>query len=253
VTRLLDDVGWPAAWREITTNPRASVGELVYSGQPALAKLQELERSEQGRMFATKAGYLAFRERFYANEVTVGNTVQQVFSDDGGANDLPFSTFQFQFNDVDVTNAASVTTPTTRAASSDSTSITAYGLQSKQVDTILSTFAQANSMAAGLVARGKVATYRVAPILVYPANNTTRWDEVLTLELGYRAQMQITPMGISTQNSQEVTLERIEWLIEADLWSLTVAGSPAPVSGTANSWFIIGTSLIGSTTDLIAF
>jgi hypothetical protein len=254
VTRLLDDVGWPALWREITTNPRASVGELVYNGQPALAKLQEVaDRSEQGRFFITKAGYAAFRERYYANEVTVGNTVQQIFSDDGGVNDLSFSSFQFQFNDVDITNAASVTTPTTRAASSDSTSITAYGLQSKQVDTNLSTFAQADAMAAGIVARGKVATYRVAPILVYPANNTSRWDEVLGLELGYRCQMQITPMAVGSQNVQEVTLEQIEWLITADMWTLTVAGSPAPVSGTANSWFVIGTSLIGSTTDLIGF
>jgi Concanavalin A-like lectin/glucanases superfamily len=255
VTRLLDDVGWPATWREITTNPRASVGELVYNGSPALDKLQEAERSEQGRLFATKAGYLAFRERFYASEVTVGNTVQQIFSDDGGATALPYSSFQFQFNDVDVTNAASVTTPDTRAASSDSTSITANGLQSKQVDTNLADFTQADSMAEGLVAAGKDPTYRVAPIVVYPANNTTRWDEVFGLELGYRVSMEITPMKVGSQNVQEVTLERMDWLIEADLWTLIVGGSPckATTAGGANGWFVIGTSLIGSTTDLIGY
>lgn len=255
VTRLLDDVGWPASWREITTNPRASVGELVYNGAPALDKLQEVERSEQGRIFATKAGNLAFRERYYTSEVTVGNTVQQIFSDDGGATALPFSTFQFQFNDVDITNQASVTTPTTRAASSDSTSITANGLQSRQVDTILSTFDQANAMADGLVAQGKTPTYRVSPILVYPANNTTRWDEVFGLELGYRVSMEITPMAVGSQNVQEVTLERIEWLVENEMWSLVVAGSPChgTLGGLTDGWFVIGTSLIGSTTDLIGF
>jgi hypothetical protein len=253
VTRLLDDVGWPALWREITTTSRASVGELVYNGAQALPKLQEVEVSEQGRLFASKANYVAFRERYYTSEVTVGNTVQQIFSDDGGATALPFSTFQFQYNDIDVTNNAMVTTPTTRASSSDATSITVNGLQSKKVDTILSTFAQANSMAEGIVAQGKNPVYRVAPIMVYPANNTARWDELLGLELGYRCQFEITPMATGSQNAQEVTLELIEWSIVDGLWTVTVAGAPVRGTGTPSGWFVIGTSLIGSTTDLIGF
>lgn len=253
VTRLLDDAAWPAAWREITTNPRASVGELVYNGSSVLPKLQEVERSEQGMVFATKAGFIAFRERYYANEVTVGNTVQQIFSDDNGATAMPYSTFGFQWNDIDVTNQATVTTPTTWAASSDTASITVNGRQSKKVDTILSTFDQANSMAAGLVAEGKDATYRVPPIMAYPANNDTRWDEILGLELGYRVSMEITPMGVGSQNVQEVTLEQIEWSVVDTLWTLTIAGSPCFGAGGAEvGWFTIGTSLIGGP-DVIGF
>jgi concanavalin A-like lectin/glucanase superfamily protein len=253
ITRLLDDVGWPAAWRDITTNPRASVGELVYNSASVLEKLQEVERSEQGMLFADKSGNVAFRERYYANEVTVGNTVQQIFSDDGGATALPYSTFGFQYNDIDITNDATVTTPTTWAKSSDATSITVNSRQSKKVDTILSTFDQANSMAAGLVAEGKDATYRVPPIMVYPENNTTRWDEVLGLELGYRVSMEITPMGVGSQNAQEVTLEQIEWVIVDGLWTLTIAGSPCFGGGGAEvGWFTIGTSLIGGP-DVIGY
>jgi hypothetical protein len=60
-------------------------------------------------------------------------------------------------------------------------------------------------------------------------------------------------MAISTQNAQEVTLEQIEWSIVDELWTLTVAGSPVRGTGTPSGWFVIGTSLIGSTTDLIGY
>lgn len=247
VDRVLDDVGWPSAWREISSTYRAMVGELVYNAAPALTLLQEVERTEQGLLFVTKAGYVAFRDRYYRQESTAGGTVQQVFSDDGDAASLGYSTFGFCYNDRDVTNDATVTTPTTWAKSSDATSITANGLQSDKVDTILTSFTDANSMAAGLVAQGKDATWRAAPIMVYPVNNTTRWDDVLSLELGYRVSMEITPMSVGSQNAQDVMVEQLEWLIENGLWALTVAGSPV-----RDVWFIIGSSLIGGS-DVIGY
>lgn len=253
VTRLLDDVGWPASWRDITTNPRASVGELVYDSATVNSKLQEVQDTERGRIFATKAGNLAFRERYYTSEVTVGNTVQQIFSDDGGATALPYTSFGFQYNEVDVTNDVTVTTPTTWASASDATSITANDRQSKTVDTILTNFTDADVMARGLVAQGKNPTWRANPIAVNPTRNTARWDEVLTLELGYRASMEITPMAVGAQNVQEVTIEQIEWTIEPGLWTFIMSGSPAPGGGGSSDWFVIGTSLIGSTTDLIGY
>jgi hypothetical protein len=254
VTRLLDDVGWPATWRTLTTTARSTCGELVYNGANALSKLQEVQRTEQGRIFAAKNGNLTFLERYYAQEQTVGNTVQQIFSDDGGATALAYSTFGFQYNEIDVTNDARVTTPTTWASASDATSIAANGLQSKKVDTILTKFTDADLMARGLVTQGKTATYRLPAILAYPAKNTTRWANVLGLELGHRVSFEITPMKVGAQNAQEVTIEQIEWSI-GEIWSLTIAGSPCfgGVSGATTGWFVIGTSLIGSTTDLIGY
>jgi len=225
VTRILDDVGWPAAWRTITTTARATCGQLIYNANNANALLQQVMQTEQGRIFASKTNFVTFLERYYVQEQTVGNTAQQAFTDAGGVNDLGFSTFEFQYNDVDVTNQATVTTPTTWASSSDSTSITANGLQAKKVDTILTSFTDANSMAAGLVAAGKTATYRVAPIVAFPATNSTCWPTILGLELGQRASMKITPMAVGSQNSQEVTIEEMDWDI-SELWQLTIAGSP---------------------------
>lgn len=242
VTRILDDVGWPATWRTLSSTTEATVGELVYNAATANSLLQEVQRSEQGRIFAGKTNFVTFLERYYTQEQTAGDTVQQIFSDDGGATALPYSSFGFQFNDVDVTNDATVTTPTTYAASSDAASKTTYGLQSQKVDTNLSTFDQAQSMAKGLVARGKTGTYRLSPILIHPVRNTGRWDEVLGLELGHRVSFEITPMAVGSQNAQEVSIESMEWLVESDLWSLVVTGEPV-----RDVWFIwdSATSLVG--------
>lgn len=248
VTRILDDVSWPAAWRSITTTPKATVGELIYNARTANELLQEVQDTEQGRIFAAKDGLVTFLSRYYVQEVTAGKTVQQIFSDDGGATALAYSTFGFQYNDIDVTNDVTVTTPTTWAKASDAASIVTNGLQSKKVDTILTSFTAADAMARGLVARGKTAAYRVAPILVYPASNTSRWDEVLALELGHRIAVEITPMAVGTQNVQEVSIEQMEWLIVNELWSFFVAGEP-----TRDVWFIVddaaslvdGTRVIG--------
>jgi len=233
VTRILDDVGWPATWRTLSSTTEATVGELVYNAATANNLLQEVQRSEQGRIFAGKTNNVVFLERYYSQEQTAGNTVQQIFSDDGGATALAYSSFGFQFNDIDVTNDATVTTPTSYASSSDAASKTTYGLQSQKVDTNLSTFDQANSMAAGLVARGKTATYRLSPILSYPVKNTSRWPTILGLELGQRVSFEITPMKVGAQNAQEVSIEGMEWLIEADLWSFIVTGEPV-----RDVWFI---------------
>lgn len=248
VTRILDDVGWPATWRSITTTPRATVGELIYNAKTANELLQEVQDTEQGRIFAAKDGLVTFLSRYYVQEVAAGKTVQQIFSDDGGATALPYSTFGFQYNDIDVTNDVTVTTPTTWAKASDATSITANGLQSKKVDTILTTFTAADAMARGLVARGKTAAYRVSPILVYPTRNTTRWDEVLVLDLGHRVSVEQTPLNVGSQNVQEASIEQMEWLITTELWSFIVAGEPV-----RDVWFIVddaaslvdGTRVIG--------
>lgn len=254
VTRILDDVGWPASWRDIAVSTsttlghtRATVGQLVYNARTAIDLLQEVERTEQGRLFCSKDNKLIFLGRYYHQEVTAGSTSQQIFSDDGGATAVPYSTFGFRYDDLDVTNDATVTTPTTWAKASDSTSITAHGLQSDKIDTILTNWTDADSMARGLVARGKDPTWRVTPIMAFPANNTARWDEVLGLELVQRVTIENTPMGVGAQNAQDVSIDYLEWLIEAGNWALTIAGSP-----TKDVWFVIGTSTIGGT-DVIGF
>lgn len=244
VTRILDDVGWPATWRTLSSTTEATVGELVYNAATANSLLQEVQRSEQGRIFAGKTNFVTFLERYYVQEQTVGKTVQQVFSDDNDSAALGYSTFGFQYNDIDVTNDATVTTPTTWSQSSDTSSKTTYGLQSQKVDTNLTTFDQAQSMAKGLVARGKTGTYRLSPILTHPAANTTRWPTILGLELGHRVSFEITPMAVGAQNAQEVTIEATEWLIEEDVWSFIVTGEPV-----RDVWFIVdgATSLVDGT------
>lgn len=239
VTRILDDVGWPAAWRDIATDTRGTVGELVYTGQSALTALQQVERSEQGRIFAAKDGALTFTGRYTWLEVTRSNTAQATFSDDGAGEG--YRTFGYNPGDEDICNDMTVQNSLNSARSTDATSKTAYGTTADTTDTNLSTYAQLRDMAAGLVYLRKDPATRFAPMTVGP----TTWATVLGLELGDRIAIESTPMGVGTQAVQAALIDSIAWDISAASgWWFTVAGSPVP----ANSFWVLGVSVLGTDT-----
>jgi Concanavalin A-like lectin/glucanases superfamily len=235
-TRYLDDVGWPAAWRDLTTTPEAVCGQLLYNSQQALTALQELERTEQGRIFASKINSITLQSRYYTQEVTRGKTVQAIFSDDGA--DTPYENFGFVYDDIDMQNDITVATPTFSTRSQDTTSITNYGRQSETINTILTTVALAGDMAAGLVNQRKTPMYRSQPVTIHPEVKTAQWATLLNLELGDRVQFEITPMATAPQHVESLTLEQIQWRIgEGDSWELVVLGSPVPTG-----FFLLDTS-----------
>lgn len=235
-TRILDDAGWPAAWRSIATDTRGQVGELIYSGQLVLTGLQQVERSEQGRIFAAKDGTLTFTGRYTYAEVTRSNTVQATLSDDGAGEG--YRTLRYDTGIADIANDITVHNNPNSARSTDTASKTTYGTTADTVDTNLSTYAQLRDMAAGLVYQRKDPAVRFDPLVITPAD----WPTVFGLELGDRIAIESTPMGVGTQAVQAALIDSIAWDISAASgWWFTVAGSPVP----ANSFWLLGTSVLG--------
>ena len=241
--RTLTDAGWPSLWRDLTASPAATVGELVYSRQAALTELQRIERSEQGRVFIARNGYLTFTARYAYLEVTRSNTSQATFSDDGA--DTSYRNFGFHQGDEDVCNDMTVTValPPITTRSTDATSKTTYGTIADTTDTMLSTYEQARDLAAGLVYIRKDATTRFDPVTTtIPAS----WATILGLELGDRYTLESTPMAVGSQAAQQALIDSIEWSIsDATGWWFTVAGSPVPAS-----FWVLGTSVLDTTTVL---
>lgn len=242
MARYLDDADWPAGWRDLTADPKATVGELAYNGQTLLTALRELERSEQGKVFAARDGDLTLLGRYHHQDVARGSTVQATFSDDGS--DFAYMSWAYLESDVDVRNDVTVTTPTTQSRSRDATSITTYGRQSETVDTILSTYVQAKDMAAGLVNWWSDALGRVEPFTVGVVGSPN-FGTMLGLELGDRVKVEATPMAVGSQFTKELLVDSISWRINAALWLLTLGGAPVPTQ-----MFILGTSALGGADPL---
>jgi len=234
--RVLDAVGWPSAWRSLSTTTRGECWDIAYEGRSALAELQTIAATEQGRMFADRDNKVTLHARYWAQEDAKGKTVQATFSDDGaGINYTRFS--GFEYNDQDVANSLRVSCTYGTEQADDSTSQTAYGLQSASVSTQLFSLKLAADMATGLVVDRKNPKIRARPVSVVGQTQTTQWPTLLGLEIGDRIQVEITPLGVGSQIVQELLIERISWSIDNELWVLELTGSPAPTQ-----FFLLDTS-----------
>ncbi len=242
VTRYLDDAGWPAAWRDITTKSKATVSTISYDGRQLIGALQEVERSEQGRVFVSKSGDLTFHGRYHYAEETRGNTSQATFSDDGAA--FGYASFGLTESDENVLNDVTVTNSAARARSTSSASITTYGRRSETVNTILSSLTQVQDMAGGIVSQRKNQSLRIDAFTVVPPAD---WADLLGLELGDRITVEITPMQTGSQLVQELLLDSIEWNISDQGWWLTLGASPVPPDV-----FVLDSSLLDGT-DVLGF
>jgi hypothetical protein len=235
--RYLNDTGWPASWRDVTTTPAGTVNTLVYNNQQLITSLQELESSEQGRIFVSKSGNFTLHARYFNQDITRGNTSQATFTDDGTA--FTYRDFGYTQDDTDVRNDVTVTNTVGSSRSSDSASITANRRRSETVNTILSTVDQRQAMAAGLVVQWKDAAVRVKQFTVGIPSN---WATFLNLEIGDRITVKQTPMGVGTQFSKDLIIDSISWRITADFWEMRIAAAPVTPNGL--NWFVLDTSAL---------
>lgn len=235
--RLATVAGIPAAWRDMTTEPVAEVSELTYTGQSALAAMQQVERGEQGRLYVSASGLLTFDYRWAGYAAASAITLS-----DDGAGQAYSGTIQIRQSDQDMLNDVTVSNATTSVQYVDSTAVTADGPYATSIDTNLSTEAQMSSMAFGLVGERKSQTTRMEPILLgYPSD----WPTVLALELNQKMTVEHTPMGVGSQASYSVLIAQIAWSITgASGWRCTLAGAPLP----AVTYWLLGTSTLGTDT-----
>ncbi len=224
----LDLAGWPSALRSIATNTQGVCGSSWGSGSSALAACQQVAATEQGRFFASREGNITLLSRYSHQLDTTGNTSQHTFSDDGADSD--YVDVGFDYDDTQVRNDITVSSPAGTGQAEDATSITAYGRQSASVSTFLATGPLAQDMADGLVGWRKDPQVRSLPLTSYPQTDPAQWPSVLALELGQRVTFEITPPGVGSQVATQLILEQMDWNITIAAWELTVQASPVPPS-----------------------
>lgn len=225
--RILDNVSWPTAWRTLPPSSglgtsRGECANVQRSGF-ALNALREVEATEQGRLFASKANYLTLQARYDPFEVN--DTIMATFSDDGS--DIAYEAFGWDYDDRDVLNDVTVNWSNGSQRSTDSTSIDDVGRQSRTINTVLSTQTQAADMAAGVVGQRKDPSMRTRAIRVQPALGA-HWATILALEIGDRIRVEVTPMSVGSQLTQTLVLEAIAWQITGDQWTVELFGTLLP-------------------------
>jgi hypothetical protein len=188
LNRVLDQatVNWPAGDRDIEDgNSTLAAGVLDDNALNYMSNV--VEGSEQGLVFMSKDGKVAFRERLIE---PVGSAV--AFTDGGPG--IPYEDVQISYGTDLMVNEAVVTFPGGTATASDATSQVTYGITERTLDTQLSSEAQAQAIADYLVARYAEPEYRIGSVTVnLRALTSEQVDHVLGLELGDQADIVFTP------------------------------------------------------------
>lgn len=248
VGRILDAAGWSAADRNLDTG--LSVLQGADLGGSALAALQKVEETEQGRLYVTAAGLVRFiaRDKLLQAPYT---TSQATFGDDGA--ELEYEDLTYRYDDQLIYNEARVSRAQgTVQVARDMTSQTRYMRRVKVADGLLH---QADTtsidLAHWIVAHYKDPLLRVTDLTLNPAagNETTHFPQVLGRELAERVTVRRRPQNLGAAIDQATAIEGVEHRVTATRWDTKWNLSPAE---TQQYWIlgVAGASELGQTTRL---
>ena len=206
---VLTQVGWPATDRVISTGAATLDADVVEPNTNALNYIQKIEVSEPGAAFIDVNGAFKFLSR---TDIQNYSTSSVVFGPSG----IPFvdyetaSVTEDMKNQVAITWSAGTVTGGT-ATATDAASVSQYGPFSKDIDTLLSSSAQAQDMANRLVATYKTPTLRFNSVTgALHGMTSAQVAQVLALDLGSPVSVSWTPNNIGSAISQYVVIDQIE-------------------------------------------
>ena len=182
-----------------------SASYTVADGTNALQYLSEIQTAEQGRIFVSREGQFVFQRR-------VGNTVSSpvlILNDTG---DTPYDAVGISFEADQVVNRVSVATKDhPHIVAEDLASQAKYFIQSQTYETILSTEAQALTLAEYLLVGEPTAIFTNVSVS-FPRLSEAERDVAAIVEIGdtidVEKQIQTTAGPISF--AQELSVEGIE-------------------------------------------
>lgn len=242
IQRILDVLGVPSALYSIQASS-SSLGPFE-GGLDALSYLQSCARSDQGRLYVSRAGVLTFE----AKTDDMGATSAATFADDATVNSVRYTGFQLELDDRLVYNDVTVTGVGDAAfTAQNATSIAVYSRRALQVDTELPSAGACRDVAEVILARYAAPRTRGRAWTMHPERtlngSTTRaWATVLARELGEVVTVKRTPpVGSPIAKTVQVTSIEHNVDLPAGRWDVTFTGAPVDTS----SAFRWGTSTWG--------
>jgi hypothetical protein len=250
LVRVLDDIGWPAAWRSIETGVQP-VGTYRPANQPATQYMRQIENAEQGTICINREGHVRFE-----NYNTV-NTIKPVafFSGLSGST-YPYNDIQIDANNVDaIFNRIDAKYEFGDVSVSDSTSITLYGPQVQNIDLSLMSTPDAAELAASVLLQiYKNPRLSVQQLTVNMLSNLATLEPLLpTLELGDDIVVIFQPNNSGTTIWRCLKVQGFSHTIRNDQWVTSIYLGPSPIQtngpllvldnatfGTLNSTNVLG-------------
>lgn len=251
IGRMLDEVDWPTADRDVDAGKSTlqSVGDLA--GEEALAHLLDVAGWEGGVFFIARDGKARFDDR-HARMLSPLNTSQATFAWTPAGAELGFTDVRPSFDIDEVRNhiKISVVGQTTQMAT-DASSITTYGKRVLEQSLKIQSDSEALDRANYEKGRRKDPILRVDSIEIVPGDTDNLWTQALSRELADRITVILRPIGGGAEVNKKYHVEAIEHSATQDMgtWKTRWLLSPA----SREEYWILGDAtfgVLGSTTRL---
>lgn len=224
----LPEVAYPAATRDIDTGTTTLGAYPVAEGFSALEYLRKIQQAEQGRLYVSRDGDIAFDAR-------VGTTLSApavVFSDVPGSGDVPYRGLSIDYSTEDVVNRAVVQrTGGTAQTDEDLASQALYQIQAFTItDSLLSSDAQALALAEYLLDPIPEPRFSSLVVDLYPLAALDK-DAVAELEIGDTVEITKSyATGSPLTVTEELAIEGIEHSISTSGHSITLYTAPTTIA-----------------------
>ena len=226
LNRVLDNVNWPIAWRDIETGVQ-NVNAYLPDGNFASRYWQQIANAEQGEVFINRDGHVQMLSR-----TTTGTVNIKGFFDDNGT-DAPFSDIDVDANSIDtIRNNIIVTYTGGQATATDSTSVAAYGESTETLDArLIDNGTDATVIGDTRLARAKDPRTRITMLGVNVRSDVaTTVPTVAPLDLGDDVAVSFTPTGVGDPLWRAVTVQGIRHTITGNSWETQLYLSPSAVN-----------------------
>jgi hypothetical protein len=226
LTRVLDDAGWPSAWRDVETGVQ-TVGAYRPAGLPIGRYMEQVGNAEQGSLFVNREGDVEFRSRSTADAVNVVG----LFDDSG--TDLPFANVSVDSNTVDaIRNRVDGQFAVGTVTAIDATSVAAYGEASESVDLgLIDDPVVAQSVVDARLARTKDPRTRITRLDVNVRRDPAGLVPVVAaLDLSDDVTVSLTPTGVGSALWRAVRVQGISHRVTPQSWDVSLYLAPGPVN-----------------------
>lgn len=226
LSRVLDEVSWPSAWRDIESGVQ-QVGAYRPESLAVSRYFPQVDGAEQGSLFVNREGDVEFRSRTTAE----GTSIVGLF-DDGGV-DLPFANVSVDAHTVDaIRNNVIVNYANGSVTSTDAGSVAAYGQATQTIDAkLIDDPAVAQSIGDNLLARTKDPRTRITRLDVNVRTDPANIVPVVTaLDLSDDVTVSLTPTGVGASLWRAVRVQGIQHTVTPDRWDVSLYLAPGPIN-----------------------
>lgn len=245
INNVLDDYGFPSAWRDIAVGQTTLQATGAISETRAMEHLFLVQDSEFGTMFIDGKGYVVFHDRH--TRLTDYDVSEAIFGDD--ANENKYSGLELSYGDEYIYNYVRVEREGgTAQTAEDSTSQNSYGKRGLPRSGLLMTSDnEALDQANYLKNKYRNPKLRTRTLTIYPGADP---DNLMRMVLHYDLGTRITLRKNEASLDEDYHIEGITHNIDKKGGFMSTQWQLGPVDASFWQLGIVGASELGETTYL---